>query len=138
MTNANDERDRLLESIAKRALNVPTLRMRSSDDLDFHEVAVWSLLEALRLAYAAGYERAVSDREAPPAAVDVCRALDAYAHNLYEDVPADLAAIVERARRAIGGTVSPTGICPRCGEDDHDRLVWDEHGETVTCQRCGT
>jgi hypothetical protein len=99
MTNAdpNDQRDRTLEGIARRALGIPTLRTRRSDRLDFREVAVWSLLEALRLAYAAGYERAVADRERPPA-----------------------------------------GICPRCGEDDHDRLVWDELGETVTCQQCGT
>lgn len=99
MTNAdpNDERDRMLEGIAKRALDIATLQTRKSDSLDFHEVAVWSLLEALRLAYVAGYEQAVSDREVPPA-----------------------------------------GICPRCGEDDHDQLVWDEHGEAVTCQRCGT
>jgi len=100
MTNTNDERDRMLEGIAKRVLHIPTLETRNSDQLDFHDVAVWSVLEALRLAYAAGYEQAVSDRDPAKA--------------------------------------TPAGICPRCGEDDHDRLVWDEHGETVTCQRCGT
>ncbi len=35
-------------------------------------------------------------------------------------------------------TVPPTGICPRCGQNDIDQLVWDDDGETVTCQTCGT
>ena len=43
--------DRELASIAKRILQIPTLETRKSDQLDFHEVAVWSLQEALRLAY---------------------------------------------------------------------------------------
>ena len=34
--------------------------------------------------------------------------------------------------------VPPSGICPRCGEDDIDQLIWDDDRETVTCQRCGT
>ena len=91
-------RERYPEAV--RALEIPTLTERGSDSLDFHEVSVWSLLEALRLAYSAGYEQAVADRDenrAPPA-----------------------------------------GICPRCGEDDIDQLVWDADGTSVTCQRCGT
>ena len=28
--------------------------------------------------------------------------------------------------------------CPLCGEDDADRLVWQEDGETVRCSMCGT
>ncbi|MDA0207668.1 MAG: hypothetical protein O2795_20330 [Acidobacteria bacterium] len=43
--------DRELASIAKRILQIPTLETRKSDQLDFHEVAVWSLKEALRLAF---------------------------------------------------------------------------------------
>ena len=62
-TNATTERDRMLTTIATRSLNIPTLRARNSDSLDFHEVSVWSLLEALRLAYSSGYEQAVTDRE---------------------------------------------------------------------------
>ena len=99
MTNANARRDRMLEGVAKRALEIPTLKERGSDSLDFHEVSVWSLLEALRLAYAAGYEQAVADREENKA--------------------------------------PPASVCPRCGEDDIDQLVWDEDGTSVTCQRCG-
>ena len=76
MTMTTKDRDRMLEGIAKRALNIvfalrslritdiPTLTARKSDSLDFHEVSVWGLLEALRLAYSAGYEQAITDRAA--------------------------------------------------------------------------
>jgi len=46
--------DAELASIAKRTLEIPTLDARNSDRLDFHEVSVWALLKALRLAYRAG------------------------------------------------------------------------------------
>ncbi|MBL8810830.1 MAG: hypothetical protein JNM43_11690 [Planctomycetaceae bacterium] len=46
--------DAELASIARRAMDVPTLETRNSDGLDFHEVAVWEILKALRLAYRAG------------------------------------------------------------------------------------
>lgn len=46
--------DAQLGSIARRTMDVPTLETRNSDSLDFHEVAVWEILKALRLAYRAG------------------------------------------------------------------------------------
>ncbi len=46
--------DAELASIARRVLRIPTLDARNSDSLDFHEVSVWELLTALRLAYRAG------------------------------------------------------------------------------------
>jgi hypothetical protein len=45
-----------LEQIAKEILNIETLEERKSDSLDFHEVSVWSLEEALIKAYQAGVE----------------------------------------------------------------------------------
>ena len=48
--------DGQLESIARRALGIETLKTRKADHLDFHEVGVWQLQEALRLAYQAGYD----------------------------------------------------------------------------------
>ena len=48
--------DELLAGIARRVLGVPTLAERKSDRLDFHEVSVWALKDALRLAYRAGKE----------------------------------------------------------------------------------
>lgn len=46
--------DQLLAEIAKKHLNLETLETRNSDSLDFHDVAVWSLKEALQEAYEAG------------------------------------------------------------------------------------
>ena len=47
--------DQLLEEIAKKHLNLETLETRNSDSLDFHDVAVWSLKDALQEAYEAGF-----------------------------------------------------------------------------------
>ncbi len=46
--------DAQLASIARRTMQIPTLDARNSDRLDFHEVSVWEILKALRLAYRAG------------------------------------------------------------------------------------
>ena len=45
----------LIESIAKEHFaNVETLETRNSDSLDFPDVAVWEIKEALKLAFFAG------------------------------------------------------------------------------------
>jgi len=52
-----DDRDRvntILEDIAKHELQIPTLRGRQSDQLDFHEISVWKLEWALYAAFQAG------------------------------------------------------------------------------------
>ena len=46
--------DSLLTSIAKRHLRMDTLEERKSDSLDFYEVSVWSIRDALEAAYKAG------------------------------------------------------------------------------------
>ncbi len=46
--------DAELSSIARRILNIPTLTTRKMDSLDFHEVSVWQVLAALRLAHRMG------------------------------------------------------------------------------------
>ncbi|WP_404364451.1 DUF6900 domain-containing protein [Corallococcus coralloides] len=51
-----------LERIAHETLNIETLKTRNSDSLDFHEVAVWRLKEALNAAYQAGLSSASSAR----------------------------------------------------------------------------
>ena len=48
---ANGNLDARLEQIARRCCGVPTLETRMSDRLDFHDVACWSLKDALRAAY---------------------------------------------------------------------------------------
>ena len=46
--------DSLLTLIAKKHLDIETLETRKSDRLDFHEIAVWSLRDALEAAFKAG------------------------------------------------------------------------------------
>jgi hypothetical protein len=54
--DAEVELDKRLAEIARRILGIPTLDLRKADRLDFHEVGVHNLLQALRLAYRAGQE----------------------------------------------------------------------------------
>ena len=56
MTDNNDM-NRALEEIAAKILSIPTLEARRSDQLDFHEVSVWSVKEALEAAFALGRDR---------------------------------------------------------------------------------
>lgn len=51
-----------LERIARETLNIETLKARNSDSLDFHEVAVWRLKDALEAAYQAGLSAASNTR----------------------------------------------------------------------------
>ncbi|PZP83394.1 MAG: hypothetical protein DI582_11055 [Azospirillum brasilense] len=44
----------LLATIAKQHLHIETLEIRNSDSLDFHDVAVWGVKDALLAAYEAG------------------------------------------------------------------------------------
>ena len=46
-----------LEQIAHKCLGVQNLETQKNDGLDFHDIAVWNLAEALKAAYAAGYDK---------------------------------------------------------------------------------
>lgn len=46
-----------LEKIVKNILNIDTLETRNSDSLDFHEVSVWQLKEALQSSYLLGLKQ---------------------------------------------------------------------------------
>ena len=46
--------DALLTRIAQEHLLIDTLETRNSDSLDFHDVSVWGVKEALIAAYQAG------------------------------------------------------------------------------------
>jgi len=59
--------DTLLTQIAQSHLGIQTLETRNSDSLDFHDVAVWSLREALAAAYRAGAEQGVPTHKAAKA-----------------------------------------------------------------------
>lgn len=49
--------DQLLTRIAQQHLRIDTLETRKSDGLDFHDVAVWCLRDALEAAFNAGVEQ---------------------------------------------------------------------------------
>lgn len=46
--------DTIINNIAREFMEISTLEMQNSDELDFHEVAVWQLKDALQAAYDAG------------------------------------------------------------------------------------
>ena len=48
--------DTLFTLIAQKQLRIDTLETRHSDRLDFHDVAVWSIRDALEAAFKAGVE----------------------------------------------------------------------------------
>ena len=55
MTEINVEvRDEQLTKLARNYLSIDTLVPRNSDSLDFHDVAVWGIRQAMELAYEAG------------------------------------------------------------------------------------
>jgi hypothetical protein len=43
-----------IQEIAQKLLNLETLETQHSDRLDFHDIAVWQIKEALEAAYKAG------------------------------------------------------------------------------------
>tara|TARA_B100000925_G_C21765731_1_gene369769 strand:+ start:396 stop:626 length:231 start_codon:yes stop_codon:yes gene_type:complete len=47
-------KDATVNEIAQRILGIDTLQTRKSDSLDFHDVAVWNIKEALEAAFEAG------------------------------------------------------------------------------------
>lgn len=52
----------LLRRIASKKLHVHTLQTQNSDDLDFHDIPVWGIKEALEEAFNAGYASGMIDR----------------------------------------------------------------------------
>ena len=56
--------DQILTDIAREHLDIPTLGTRNSDSLDFHDVSVCGVKNALSHAYQAGVNASV--REPPP------------------------------------------------------------------------
>lgn len=47
--------DEVIENIAQKKLGIPTLETRGSDSLDFYDVAVWQVRDALQAAYEGGF-----------------------------------------------------------------------------------
>jgi hypothetical protein len=52
----------VINRIAREILRIETLETRKRDSLDFYDVAVWSIKEALEAAYQAGFDAAKSSK----------------------------------------------------------------------------
>lgn len=61
--------DQIFALIAQKHLFIETLETRHSDRLDFHDVAVWSVRDALEAAFKAGVELGVSRPKATEAEI---------------------------------------------------------------------
>ena len=121
-----------LVEIARRVLSIPTLETRYSDGLDFHDVAVWCVREALERAYDAGRASALADDADDTGVVHACRLV------LRASEQGDLEAALRVLRAELATPREPDAIaCPDCGESNHDHLLWHED-DTLTCQTCGT
>ncbi len=55
--------DAIFSQIAQKHLHIETLEERKSDRLDFHEVSVWAVRDALEAAFKAGVELKASRRQ---------------------------------------------------------------------------
>ncbi len=55
------KRTQTINEIAKRILSIETLEEQNMDSLDFHEVSVWGIEQALQLAYEAGRTAATTE-----------------------------------------------------------------------------
>ncbi len=54
MNDQDTKRDQALEDVARNTLNIETLAERKSDALDFYDVSVWGVRDALLAAYNLG------------------------------------------------------------------------------------
>jgi len=61
--------DQIFALIAEKHLFIETLETRNSDSLDFHDVAVWSVRDALEAAFKAGVEFGASMPKATEAEI---------------------------------------------------------------------
>jgi hypothetical protein len=60
-------RDNAINRIAREVLDLETLESRRMDSLDFHDLAVWTIKDALERAYEAGRKAAPPTRTTCPA-----------------------------------------------------------------------
>jgi len=66
MTASNASLDVLLTRLAKKYLDIETLKIRNMDSLDFYDVSVWSVRSALEAAYMAGVDAACPGAHSKP------------------------------------------------------------------------
>ena len=62
--------DTILTLIAQKHLSIETLETRHGDSLDFHDVGVWCLKDALQAAFMAGCEMGITTAKADITSTD--------------------------------------------------------------------
>lgn len=103
---------KVLSRIAAKRLNIPTLETRGSDSLDFHELSVWSIHDALNRAFSAGklaaqtaditpYTRCI--RKIVDRADDLIRAIEGATDQFEPEARRLQQAITEAAKLLKGG-----------------------------------
>ncbi len=60
------EPSEVIAEIARQTLGIETLEQRKADSLDFHELSVWSIRQALQQAYEAGLKAGQPEATTPP------------------------------------------------------------------------
>jgi hypothetical protein len=60
MTETHELFNQVLTQIAQKNLGIETLETQNSDSLDFHDVAVWQIKDALKSAFLAGMQTGVT------------------------------------------------------------------------------
>jgi len=119
--------DQILTAIASDRLSIDTLKTRHSDRLDFHNVAVWSVRDALAAAYQAGHEQASRDlarlRDAAPAMRDAmlyaAQELAGFKPDCLRQL--SLNVLLEQVEKALAiADNTATGASALAAEDDHD------------------
>lgn len=56
-----NRQNQIIKEIAKSELEIITLEERGSDSLDFHQISVWELKDALNAAFQAGQNEAMNN-----------------------------------------------------------------------------
>lgn len=119
--------DQILTGIASDRLFIQTLKTRRSDRLDFHNVAVWAVRDALAAAYQAGHEQASRDlarlRDAAPKLHDTLRFVAQELAGFKPDYLRQLGlnVVLEQVEKALA-IADNTAAEPSApaAEDDHD------------------
>ncbi len=62
-TTARDKRHADAVEQIRKALGLETLETRRRDALDFHDLAVWTIRDAIQIAFNAGYDAGFRDGE---------------------------------------------------------------------------
>jgi hypothetical protein len=121
----------ILTAIAMEHLHIQTLVSRKSDSLDFHEVAVWQVEDALKAAFDAGA------RNGPPPVPDMPPRFDAYEIHGVREFDDGNGKYCEQVPDATAEFWSLYGHIPGAGIDCIGDFRTREHAEEIYARITG-